>query len=78
MDSIHYNPVKHSMVKRVIDWAFFSFHRYVRLGWLSPGWGEQRQKLAKESSGNSFWLALRSIQATALDAGIEYNSRQSG
>jgi putative transposase len=39
VDYIHYNPVKHGLVKRVADWPFSSFHRYVRLGWISPDWG---------------------------------------
>jgi putative transposase len=36
---IHYNPVKHGLVNRASDWPFSSFHRYVRLGRLSPDWG---------------------------------------
>jgi len=40
-DYIHYNPVKHDLVKRVSDWPFSSFHRYIRLGWLSPDWGDE-------------------------------------
>src|SRR5713101_1361900 len=39
VDYIHYNPVKHGLVKRVVDWPFSSFHRYVRQGWLSADWG---------------------------------------
>ncbi|MBI3300658.1 MAG: transposase [Deltaproteobacteria bacterium] len=39
VDYIYYNPVKHGLVKRVVDWPFSSFHRYVRLGWLSADWG---------------------------------------
>lgn len=39
VDYIHYNPVKHGLVKRVADWPFSSFHRYVRLGRLSLDWG---------------------------------------
>jgi putative transposase len=39
VDYIHYNPVKHGLVSRVVDWPFSSFHRYVRLGWLTPDWG---------------------------------------
>jgi putative transposase len=38
VDYIHYNPVKHGLVKHVSEWPFSSFHRYVRLGWLSPDW----------------------------------------
>jgi putative transposase len=39
VDYIHYNPVKHGLAKRASDWPFSSFHRYVRMGWLSPDWG---------------------------------------
>jgi len=34
VDYIHFNPVKHGLVKRVADWSYSSFHRYVRQGWL--------------------------------------------
>jgi putative transposase len=39
VDYIHYNPVKHGHVARVIDWPHSSFHRYVRTGRLPPDWG---------------------------------------
>jgi putative transposase len=35
---IHFNPVKHGHVDQVIDWAFSSFHREVRLGIYAPDW----------------------------------------
>jgi len=35
-DYVHYNPVKHGLVKRVRDWPHSSFHLYVRRGIL-PG-----------------------------------------
>jgi putative transposase len=38
MDYIHYNPVKHGLVTHVSDWPYSSFHRFVRLGWLSADW----------------------------------------
>jgi len=38
-DYIHYNPVKHGWVKRVRDWPYSSFHRYVRLGVYPDDWG---------------------------------------
>jgi putative transposase len=40
LDHIHYNPVKHGLVKRVRDWAWSSFHRYVRLGEYAGDWGD--------------------------------------
>jgi putative transposase len=52
IDYIHFNPVKHGYVERVVDWPHSSFHRFVRDGvvpsnWASEGnfdgdWGERR------------------------------------
>ena len=39
-DYIHYNPVKHGLVKRAADWPWSSFHRYVREGYYEVEWGE--------------------------------------
>ena len=39
VDYLHVNPLKHGLVKRVSDWEWSSFHRYVRLGEYSPNWG---------------------------------------
>ncbi|HNP50796.1 MAG TPA: transposase [Nitrosomonas nitrosa] len=39
VDYIHYNPVKHGYVTRVIDWPYSSFHRHVRSGRLDSEWG---------------------------------------
>ncbi|MGZ8946169.1 MAG: REP-associated tyrosine transposase [Methylococcaceae bacterium] len=38
IDYIHFNPVKHGLVTRVVDWPYSSFHRYVRQGLLPPDW----------------------------------------
>jgi len=38
-DYIHFNPVKHGWAKRVRDWPYSSFHRYVRLGVYPADWG---------------------------------------
>jgi putative transposase len=35
---IHYNPVKHGLVKRVADWQHSSFHRFVRAGLIDSAW----------------------------------------
>ncbi len=39
MDYIHYNPVKHGHVRRVIEWPYSTFHRYVQLGIYPEHWG---------------------------------------
>jgi putative transposase len=38
VDYIHFNPVKHGLVKFVAQWPYSSFHRYVRLGLLPKDW----------------------------------------
>ena len=39
VDYIHYNPVKHGLAARVVDWPHSSFHRYVARGVLPSDWG---------------------------------------
>jgi len=39
MDYVHYNPVKHGLVERVVDWPWSSFHRYVTEGYYGDDWG---------------------------------------
>ncbi len=41
---IHYNPVKHGLVKRVADWPYSSFHRYVQEGLLTREWGSDQDE----------------------------------
>ncbi|NNL06205.1 MAG: transposase [Gammaproteobacteria bacterium] len=40
IDYIHYNPIKHGFVKRVQDWPFSTFHRYVIKGIYPVNWGD--------------------------------------
>jgi putative transposase len=39
IDYIHYNPVKHGVVQRVVEWPWSSFHRYVQEGHYGFDWG---------------------------------------
>ncbi|MEJ7746511.1 MAG: transposase [Luteimonas sp.] len=39
IDYIHFNPVKHGHVARVVDWPYSTFHREVRYGVLPADWG---------------------------------------
>jgi putative transposase len=41
LDYLHFNPVKHGLVKCVHDWEYSSFHRGVRRGEYDVGWGCQ-------------------------------------
>jgi putative transposase len=38
-DYIHWNPVKHGHVSRVIDWPYSTFHRFMAQGIYPPDWG---------------------------------------
>jgi putative transposase len=35
---VHYNPVKHRLVRYPRDWPYSSFHRWVKLGAYPPDW----------------------------------------
>ncbi len=39
MDYVHFNPVKHGLVRRVADWPFSTFHGLVRQGIYPSDWG---------------------------------------
>ena len=39
IDYIHWNPVKHGYVKKVTDWPYSTFHRYVKQGVYTVNWG---------------------------------------
>ncbi|OQK18625.1 transposase [Methyloprofundus sedimenti] len=39
MNYIHYNPVKHGLVKAVSEWPYSTFHRYVNQGIYPANWG---------------------------------------
>jgi len=38
IDYCHWNPMKHGLVRRVADWPYSSFHRYVGQGLLPEDW----------------------------------------
>jgi putative transposase len=40
IDYIHYNPVKHGLVKNPVDWPYSSFHSFVRKNLLTTHWGK--------------------------------------
>ena len=39
VDYIHYNPVKHGLVKTAYEWPYSTFHRYVKQGIYPADWG---------------------------------------
>lgn len=51
IEYIHYNPVKHGLAKSPADWAYSSFHRYVRSGIYEKGWGADCEMSFEKSVG---------------------------
>jgi putative transposase len=41
-DYIHYNPVKHRLVRRPCDWPWSSFHRWVQAGHYQIDWAAEQ------------------------------------
>jgi len=39
VDYVHWNPRKHRLVSRVVDWPWSTFQRYVRRGEYDANWG---------------------------------------
>jgi len=39
-DYLHYNPVKHGLVRTPCDWPWSSFHRFLDDGHYPRGWGD--------------------------------------
>jgi putative transposase len=39
IDYIHYNPMKHGLVRSVSEWKWSTFHRFVKNGFYEEGWG---------------------------------------
>ena len=39
VDYVHWNPVKHGIVRQVVDYPWSSFHRFVKLGEYESNWG---------------------------------------
>ncbi len=50
-DYIHYNPVKHGYVNRVVDWPHSSFHRFVHRETYPPDWGEMTDIMFEDGFG---------------------------
>lgn len=38
VDYVHVNPLKHGYVKRIADWPYLTFHRYVAKGMYPADW----------------------------------------
>ena len=51
-DYIHWNPRKHRLVRRVRDWPWSSFHRFVQAGDYESEWGGEEPS---NISGDDEW-----------------------
>ena len=44
LDYLHFNPVKHGLVRRAVDWQWSSFHRHVAAGAYPAEWGGETRR----------------------------------
>ena len=51
IDYIHYNPVKHHLVPRVIEWPWSTFHQYLREGIYTKDWGNSDSNSTTDDYG---------------------------
>lgn len=61
MDYLHFNPVGHGLVERVMDWPYSTFHRCVKKGVYPMDWAVS---MSVEGGRVSLWCALRSTTRT--------------
>lgn len=52
VEYIHYNPVKHGLVKAPKDWQYSSFHQYVKEGIYEFEWGANEEIIFVPTIGN--------------------------
>jgi putative transposase len=43
MDYVHINPLKHALVKQVVDWPYSTFHRLVAEGIYTADWAGSKE-----------------------------------
>lgn len=51
VDYIHWNPVKHGLVARAIEWPYSTFHRYLADGAYAADWGRGEAAGSVDSFG---------------------------
>jgi putative transposase len=69
VDYIHYNPVKHGWVKRVHEWPYSTFHRFVKRGLCPLDWAGGDVEKEGGFTANEPRISLRCIRATELRCG---------
>jgi putative transposase len=52
IDYIHFNPVKHGLVKSAREWRWSSFHRYVANGHYDENWGKAIEYWGNQDFGD--------------------------
>ena len=75
VEYIHFNPVKHGLVHRPIDWEWSSFRRYVREGLYDPTWGEQEPERISKMDGEWGRRSTRLARSVHPSKGWRRNPR---
>ena len=53
IDYIHWNPMKHGLVERAMDWPYSSFQRYLKEGIYAADWGVIKKEFNRHKFGES-------------------------
>ncbi|MFZ0790327.1 MAG: transposase [Chromatiaceae bacterium] len=55
LDYVHWNPVKHGLVSRAVDWPWSSLNRWIGLGVYPSDWGLAEGQEAGSDHGEPAW-----------------------
>jgi hypothetical protein len=75
IETIHYNPVKDGLVKRMADWPWSSFHRFVKLGTYDLEWGPAEDMILAKAVGEFRRCVQKRMHPTRGDLAIVKQGR---
>ena len=66
MDYVHFNPVRHGLVRNVAEWPYSSFHRHVAQGTYPASWASTDHALATagERDDDTRWAEAHPTKPT--------------
>jgi putative transposase len=76
IDYIHFNPVKHGLVTRVVEWPHSSFHNHVASGLLPSDWGGDMRDISG-SYGETLISVGTALRAFAHPTVFEFQTATS-
>jgi putative transposase len=63
IDYVHWNPIRHGLVRALGDWPYSSFHRYLRAGFYPRSWcGGAAEAVEQAGEQRIGWCAKRTLR----------------